>query len=77
MKVITMLLLCCTTFAAGNVEYQPVRYMKAVVIEQVRECTREQVEMCGDSICEGDEETESVIQATGDAIVICLERRLQ
>lgn len=43
------------------------------VIKVVNECVKEQVELCGDLICEGDWTPEIVIQGTGQAINWCLE----
>ena len=39
----------------------------------IRACTAEQLEMCGDLICEGDLDFDQVIAGTASAIELCFE----
>lgn len=43
------------------------------VKDRIRACTAEQIDICGDLICEGDLDFDSVIAGTGWAIEYCFE----
>lgn len=65
MKIILATLLLASTGCATATAKHP--------IEIVRACTTEQLDLCGDIICEGDEVFELIIARMGSAIEYCFE----
>lgn len=68
----------CAVIAAGIIffslrahAFEPM-VRRAEVVELVKACITEQIDQCGDAICEGDPEFESVIFGSGNAVLECL-----